>query len=601
MASAKGRADSSSKSMKLFNRLIQYLKVRLADQRTYYRVFLTVLLIPNLFLCFTEPMPWLGRVALMVVPAALWMVVLTLSRRPGIPLWCLFPMLFLGAFQLVLLYLFGNSIIAVDMFLNVATTNSGEAMELLGKLVPAIVAVIVIYVPTLILGVMSIRASDRLTTAFRRRQRRWAVGLFVVGVAAVLGARWQDAHYRVKLDLWPANIAYNLKLAVERWDRSERYAETSRDFTFEASSERSDSIREVYVMVVGETSRALNWQLYGYDRPTNPRLMQTDGLVCFRDVLTQANATHKSVPIMLSAASAENYDIIYTQKSIFTAFQEAGFYTAFFSNQLPNRSFIDYFGAEADTTVFLKANRQAKGEEYNPYDGVLLHGVDGLLADTSLRKLFIVLHTYGSHFDYQERYPVNDIYFRPASYESVSRDKREIILNAYDNSIRETDKLLADLIERLQAQPQTASVVVYASDHGEDIYDDRRNRFLHASPVPTYYQLHIPYLIWFSAQYDTLQPSARTAAVAHSCEPMTTNVIFHTLLDVAGIKTPYRNDSLAVTSPLFTVMPRHYLNDHNQPETLDEVGFKPLDIEMFHRLGLDYPTAGEHAAEANSK
>lgn len=583
--------------MKLFSHLIQHIKTRLADQRTYYRIFLVVLLIPNLFLCFTEPMPWLGRVALMVVPAALWMGVLTLSRRPGIPLWCLFPILILGAFQLVLLYLFGNSIIAVDMFLNVATTNSGEAMELLGKLAPAIAAVVVIYVPTLILGVMSIRTADRLTPVFRRRQRRWAVVLFAVGAVAVLGARWQDPHYRVKLDFWPANVAYNLKLAVERWDRSDRYAETSRYFTFEAQAQHPDSVREVYVMVVGETSRALNWQLYGYDRPTNPRLSHMQRLVCFRDVLTQANATHKSVPIMLSAASAENFDIIYSQKSIFTAFQEAGFYTAFFSNQLPNRSFIDYFGAQADTTLFLKANQQAKGEEYNPYDGVLLRKVDGLLADTSLRKLFIVLHTYGSHFDYQERYPVNDIYFRPASYESVGPDKRDILLNAYDNSIRETDKLLADLIERLQALPQTASVVVYASDHGEDIYDDRRNRFLHASPVPTYYQLHIPCLMWFSPQYDTLCPTAYAQAREHSGMPMTTNVIFHTLLDVAGVETPYRIDSLAVTSPRFTVTPRHYLNDHNQPETLDQVGFKPLDVEMFRRMGLQFPFPKEAADE----
>ncbi len=583
--------------MKLFSHLIQHIKTRLADQRTYYRLFLTVLLIPNLFLCFTEPMPWLGRVALMVVPAALWMGVLTLSRRPGIPLWCLFPILILGAFQLVLLYLFGNSIIAVDMFLNVATTNSGEAMELLGKLAPAIAAVVVIYVPTLILGVMSIRTADRLTPAFRRRQRRWAVVLFAVGAAAVLGARWQDPHYRVKLDLWPANVAYNLKLAVERWDRSDRYAETSRYFTFEAQAQHPDSVREVYVMVVGETSRALNWQLYGYDRPTNPRLSHMQRLVCFRDVLTQANATHKSVPIMLSAASAEDFDIIYSQKSIFTAFHEAGFYTAFFSNQLPNRSFIDYFGAQADTTLFLKANQQAKGEEYNPYDGVLLRKIDGLLADTSLRKLFIVLHTYGSHFDYQERYPVNDIYFRPASYESVGPDKRDILLNAYDNSIRETDKLLADLIERLQTLPQTASVVVYASDHGEDLYDDRRNRFLHASPVPTYYQLHIPCLMWFSPQYDTLCPTAYAQAREHSGMPMSTNVIFHTLLEVAGVETPYRIDSLAVTSARFTVTPRHYLNDHNQPETLDQVGFKPLDVEMFRRMGLQFPFPKEAADE----
>lgn len=579
--------------MKLFRHLIQRLKTRFADQRTYYWIFLAVLLVPNVFLCCTEPLPFFGKLALILVPGGFWMAVLTASRRPGIPIWCLLPMLVFGAFQLVLLYLFGNSIIAVDMLLNVATTNSGEAMELLGKLAPAIVGVIVLYIPTLALGVMSIRLPDRLSGRFRRRNLACAGIIFIVGIGTMFGARAQDPEYRARLDLWPVNIGYNMKLAVDRWEKGSRYAETSKNFSFGAVSQRPDSVREVYVMVVGETSRALNWQLYGYGRETNPNLSKTGRLVCFRDMLTQANATHKSVPIMLSAASAEDYDILYTHKSVLTAFKEAGFRTAFFSNQLPNRSFIDYFGDEADTTVFLKADAMAKDEEYNPYDEVLLRSVDSLLADTTDRKLFIVLHTYGSHFDYQERYPVNEIYFRPSNYESVSRSNRDILINAYDNSIRATDGLLHGIIERLDAQPNTAAVMLYASDHGEDIFDDKRNLFLHASPIPTYYQLHIPFVMWFSPEYDALNPEGYGCAAANVGKPVTTNVIFHTLLSAAGIETPYRNDSLALTSPHFTVTPRHYLNDHNEPETLDRIGFKPQDIEMFHRMNLDFPTTAD--------
>ena len=69
-----------------------------------------------------------------------------------------------------------------------------------------------------------------------------------------------------------------------------------------------------------------------------------EGVVTFTDVLTQSNTTHKSVPMLLSAASAEDYDCLYRQKGIITAFKEAGFHTAFFSNQLPNHSFIVFFG-----------------------------------------------------------------------------------------------------------------------------------------------------------------------------------------------------------------------------------------------------------------
>ena len=61
-----------------------------------------------------------------------------------------FPFVFLAAFQLVLLYLFGQGIISVDMFLNVVTSNSDEIRELLDNLVPAVGSVFVIYLPLLV-------------------------------------------------------------------------------------------------------------------------------------------------------------------------------------------------------------------------------------------------------------------------------------------------------------------------------------------------------------------------------------------------------------------------------------------------------------------
>lgn len=88
--------------------------------------------------------------------------------------------------------------------------------------------------------------------------------------------------------------------------------------------------KEVYVMVVGETSRANNWGIYGYNRDTNPKLSKVFGLTAFNHVLTESNTTHKSVPMLLSAVSACTFDSIYHQKSIITAFKEAGFQTAFY-------------------------------------------------------------------------------------------------------------------------------------------------------------------------------------------------------------------------------------------------------------------------------
>ena len=79
-----------------------------------------------------------------------------------------------GPFQIVLLYLFGQSIIAVDMFLNLATTNSTEAMELLDNPVPAFMTMVILYIPALILAAISIVRKRTLSVRFIRRERRRA-------------------------------------------------------------------------------------------------------------------------------------------------------------------------------------------------------------------------------------------------------------------------------------------------------------------------------------------------------------------------------------------------------------------------------------------
>ena len=56
----------------------------------------------------------------------------------------------------MLLYLFGNSIIATDMFTNLLTTNPGEAGELLGNIYPSVVLVCVMYLPLLWLAAREI-------------------------------------------------------------------------------------------------------------------------------------------------------------------------------------------------------------------------------------------------------------------------------------------------------------------------------------------------------------------------------------------------------------------------------------------------------------
>ena len=579
------------------NRL-SYIYNKVSSGQFLYAYAVVALLLPNIALCYTECLtPWACGVNVLL-PLSLYMLFFSAAKRPGKMIWWAFIFVFFAAFQLVLLYLFGTGVIAVDMFLNLVTTNPGEAMELLDNLAPAVVGVFVVYLPLLILGGVNIRRNSRLSVSFQQRVRHWAMQIGAIGLFCLLASYLVVDGYRMRNQLYPVNVCYNLYLAFERDAASENYREASRDFKFDARSEHSATAPEVYVMVVGETARAHNFSLYGYPRNTNPLLSKTPGIKAFPNATTQSNTTHKSVPMLLSAASAEDFERLFHEKGILAAFKEAGFHTVFISNQQPNHSFIDFLGEQADEHYFLKTDESSKKDaasEKNHYDEDLLQKLDEILplADASssahyhyrYRKLFVVLHSYGSHFNYQERYPRSFAYFKPDSRSEAKPENRRDLLNAYDNTIRYTDYILHGIIERLQkwegiqtktdgVYGQPISAMLYTSDHGENIFDDERCLFLHAAPKASDYELHVPFIIWTSEGFSKQYPDILKALGENRTKQVQSSLsAFHTMLGIGGIQTRYRKDEYSVASDKYHPLKLLYLDDHDEAIPQEDAKF----------------------------
>lgn len=566
----------------------------LTSPRFLFIYIVLTLAIPNVALCFTEHMPVLACIANVVLPVSLYALLMTLSAKTGRQVWCMFLIIFFAAFQIVLLYLFGRGVIAVDMFLNLVTTNPGEAMELLNNLVPAVATVFVLYLPLLVLAAMSWARHRTEDKAFLKRVRRYscygmAVGAVFIALSYVAYPKDSDFDYRAEDHVYPANIFYNLYLACRESSRVADYRKDVAGFRFNARSVHAADSAEVYVLVIGETARADNFQLYGYERETNPLLSKTDGLSVFRHVLSQSNTTHKSVPMLLAAASAEDHARLYREKSLITAFREAGFHTSFISNQQPNHSFIDFFGGEADDFVFIRSavsvvtgdvTAQTSDERLLPY-------VQNILAKKRKKEL-IVLHTYGSHFNYRDRYPRHRAKFLPDTPTEAEAKNRPSLLNAYDNTILQTDFVLHSIITMLGKSGAQAAML-YTSDHGENIFDDYRKRFLHASPTPSCHGIHVPLIVWTSASYRTEYPEVVSALNANREKDVQSSVsVFPTMLSIAGISAQCVADVMpqSLANPAFRSSKRHYLNDHNRSVTLQQAGFADIDFEQLKQWGI---------------
>lgn len=547
-------------------------------------IWLAPLLIaaPNIALAVTETYPWLMKVANILLPLGLWTLVMGLVRRTGTALLWLICIYVFCAFQIVLLYLYGESIIAIDMFMNLVTTNVGEATELLGNLKIALLVVIVLYLPPIVAGIWMTVRKVYAPESMMHCARLAGLSLMAAGIVALWTSVLTDGKAcRPSRQLFPYNVISNLVTAIQRTAEARHYAETSATFTYNASSTRPDSIREVYVFVIGETSRADNWSLFGYDRDTNPRLGKREGVIGFGHALSEINTTHKSVPMLLSDLDSETFgrDVART-RSIFEAFRKAGYSTHFISNQHRNHSYIDFYAGEADNIKFITDGGA-------PQDDQILAGeLERILREDKARKIFVVLHTYGSHFEYQKRYPKSAAYFKPDGNTEASRLNRDQLLNAYDNTIRYTDLMLDRIITALDSTGVCAGML-YVSDHGEDIFDDSRERFLHASPVATYYQLHVPMVLWMSGEMRDIWPEMYERAKANSDRQVSSSrSVFHTLMDMAGLRSPALSVRHSLVSDHYSDARHFYLNDYNESLPLSESGLRDEDFKRLEAAGI---------------
>ncbi|MBO4966259.1 MAG: sulfatase-like hydrolase/transferase [Muribaculaceae bacterium] len=539
------------------------------------------LAVPNLYVCCLNNISFVEWIAALVLPLGLYALLMAVSRKTSRTSALLFPLMFLGAFQIVVSYLYNNGYpIGVDMFLNVSTTNIMEAHELLSGISISVTFVVVLYLPTFIMSIIGWKRQWEADEKILRLARKIGLAVTALGTAGYIYCAVSLPSYRISSDVFPFNALYDFKEMIVREHRLSSYPETSNDFSYGASS--NDKENQLYIAVIGETSRADNWGILGYSRNTNPRLSNYgDSIISFGKVFSESNTTHKSVPMLLNTLSSENFDDeIYRHKSIITAFKEAGFKTYVVSMQKPNGSLIERYMNEADVVYY------AGGTDDQPdLDETILPLMDAVIADKGVAKKLIVVHLYGSHYNYSDRYPANYSIFTPDKCAQANYENLRNLRNAYDNTVVYTDHVLSEMISKIKSADYNAALI-YTSDHGEDIFDDSRKKFLHASPVPTYWQLHVPFIIFMNPSYRAAHPDYIAGATANRGKMISSSKSYsHTLLQLAGISSRYFNASQSLLDKNFKPSDRLlYLDDLNESMDLMKWGFTDFDKRNLQKV-----------------
>lgn len=433
-------------------------------------------------------------------------------------------------------------------------TNYGEASELLDGGILSVIISIIAFISIFLLAFF-VKKDYRLSKKIRLRIFAFSLVIFA-GLYArnyMMATKLNDnfsetiglANYSLRIQLskiYPIDVLIKTRGAYDGLEKRKNYIENVKSYTFDAVKKDTLHTPEIYVLVIGETARKHNFGLYGYERNTTPNLDTISNILHFDNVNSNANLTSLSIPFMLTRATPKEATVKFKEPAVIAPFKEAGFKTYWLTN-VPSGigSVFGFYSGLADeyknTSVSLDALN---------YDERLLPELETVLKDKTSRKKFIVIHTLGSHFRYNYRYPKKFEKFTPNLAKGLSIENstdianKDKIVNSYDNSILYTDHVLSQLIGQLKKE-NAVSYLYYISDHGENLYDDASNKLMHAYINPTKYEIEIPLIIWNSQQYNTQYSDKVRTLLQHKSKRIQTINTFHTLLDLANISYPKEN------------------------------------------------------------
>lgn len=389
-------------------------------------------------------------------------------------------------------------------------------------------------VPVLVLAIVVLVLRWKMPVFPWKQRLKWAAASLVILAATIVFGTAEQYP--------PFNFFVQGYTAIRQTAEKKLLIPEGDNMTFGAQRTDTTSSREIYVFGVGESLRYDHTSFAGYERNTTPELAANPNVVAYDNYFSTATLTLYSVPMMITRANVENFNLNFTEKSIVYPYHECGFKTFVISckkflSQQP------YLSRGCDELISVSK------------DAEIPHVVDSLSA--IYPKTFFIVQLFQCHSYYSNFTPEYDR-FHPNLISDPGVEDKNLYLNAYDNAVLYTDHVMSELLKTID-KPNTRSSFIFASDHGEvlDIHGHRRGNNM--TPPPAEY--HVPMIFWSNEAWAESHPEAAQMVRDHRQQPVNGDILFYSALDMAGITLPeiYAHPELSVLSPKFKPYVRKFL------------------------------------------
>lgn len=319
----------------------------------------------------------------------------------------------------------------------------------------------------------------------------------------------------------------------------------------------------VCILHVGESLRADRLAINGYYRDTTPWLSRQKRLINFRNCTSISPYTTVATMTILTNARGNVEQKISPELKpsagcVMDLFAANGFSCYAFFNEISSEGRNEAHEAvfEKLTSMYTRKAKKIYGigesQKYSPM--AQLAQISKTLGETS-GKMFLLVNNMGSHMCYTT-YDCNRAPFLPADGKMLMRSPQDnpetasLVNNAYDNTVEYTDHYIQKLLEGLAGRP---FIYLYIGDHGDPLGDG--GLWLRGTISGDYHQTQwckVPFFIVYSPEFEKLHPEIHRAIrnlADNSSMPVAHEHIFHTLLGLFGVKTPYYDAALDLCTP----------------------------------------------------
>ena len=474
-----------------------------------------------------------------------------------------------------LIYMATVSLFAINIFLTlnfdtmispwilllIHETNSNESSEFLSTYALSTPSIVTYGLTLLSVGLIVI--GEKMGRSITIKRPRLTLFPFIFWLAvgvwqAVLVIMMFFASTQSQLQSWyegkafycientPANLlysCYHLHLTNHEndaaWEASEK--------VFQSTVTRDEKDTLDVVLIIGESYNKYHASIYGYYLDTTPTMREQQkrgNLFVFQDAVSPYNMTTLAVKNMLSTNSISLHQSWEEHPLVMTIFRKAGFDIAIWDNQKSENNVL-FHDFSNNSLLYGKKMVESTYHHLNnaPFD------YDLQLVDTALtvkRKpgsTLTVFHLMGQHTAPIWRYPENDenaIYTADSIQRNDLNDYQRQYIAEYDNATRYNDHVIGSIIQYYR---QRNAVILYLSDHGDEVYDYRDVVGRTHEPVKQKqalkYQYEIPMVLWCSDQFIQRHPNTMQNIRRAILRPFSSDNVPQLLMDLSGIHSSF--------------------------------------------------------------